>query len=298
MNFTNISNFSQPLESYEMTSTLAVYLTEGETTGLVVFLVFFGLTGFLQNLVLILSISLTDGFADTPANLFILSLACADLLLCAVSAPLLIYNIYYSIFNIYTTVSIFVVAATTGSIFLLTLNRFVSTVRPLKYPKIMTFERSVAMIGVVWFLATLASVVALATLFIEKKTFPIIPYVVVFYITSSIVMYVYMYNLGRKHSKHIAQQMHAITGQTQATIDEFRALTSLFMIAGCFAACWLPLAIASSFINRFEDPAQFYRTFCFTSPLSLVNAVVDTIVYYYRVNGFRLSLKKLVIKAI
>ena len=135
MNFTNISNFSQPLESDEMTSTLAVYITEGETAGLVVFLVFFGLTGFLQNLVLILSISLTDGFADTPANLFILSLAFADLLLCAVSAPLLIYNMYHSIFNIYTTVSIFVVAATTGSIFLLTLNRFVSTVRPLKYQK-------------------------------------------------------------------------------------------------------------------------------------------------------------------
>ena len=75
MNFTNISNFGEPLESHEMTSTLSVYLSKGETAGLVVFLVFFGFAGFLQNLVLILSISLTDGFADAPANLFVLSLA-------------------------------------------------------------------------------------------------------------------------------------------------------------------------------------------------------------------------------
>ena len=126
MNFTNISNFGEPLESHEMTSTLSVYLSEGETAGLVVFLVFFGFAGFLQNLVLILSISLTDGFADAPANLFVLNLACADLLLCAVITPLFIYNIYHPVFSIFTTMTNFVVAATTGSIFLLTLNRFVS----------------------------------------------------------------------------------------------------------------------------------------------------------------------------
>lgn len=107
-------------------------------------------------------------------------------------------------------------------------------------------------------------------------------------------MSVYMYNLGRKHSKKLVLQMRAITGQTQATTDEFRALTSLFMIAGSFAACWLPVIIASLLLNKFEDPIRFYRTFSFTCPLTLVNAVVDPIIYYYRSEGFRLSLKRLV----
>ena len=291
MNLTNISNFSQPLESDEMTSTFSAYLTEAETAGLIVFLVLFGFAGFLQNLVLILSISLTVGFPDAPVNLFVLSLACANLLLCAVPAPLLIYNIYQSIFSIFITVTNFVIAATTGSIFLLTLNRLVSTVRPLKYPKIMAFRRTVTMIGVIWFVAILGGFVFM---FIGKKHFPITRSTMVFYITSSIVMSVYMYNLGRKHSKKLVLQMRAITGQTQATTDEFRALTSLFMIAGSFAACWLPVIIASLLLNKFEDPIRFYRTFSFTCPLTLVNAVVDPIIYYYRSEGFRLSLKRLV----
>jgi hypothetical protein len=178
MNLTNISNFSQPLESDEITSTFSACLTEAETAGLIVFLVLFAFAGFLQNLVLILSISLTVGFPDAPVNLFVLSLACADLLLCAVPAPLLIYNIYHSIFSIFITVTNFVIAATTGSIFLLTLNRLVSTVRPLKYPKIMTFRRTVTMIGVIWFVAVLGGFVHM---FIGKKHFPITRSIMVFY---------------------------------------------------------------------------------------------------------------------
>jgi Ca2+/Na+ antiporter len=144
-----------------------------------------------------------------------------------------------------------VVAATTGSIFLLTLNRFVSIVRPLKYPRIMTFKRTVTMIGVsIWLVAILILVVVVVGLMIENKVLRILRYVMAFYIISSIAMYVYMYNLGRKHSKRLKQQMHAITGQTHATSNEFRALTSLFMIAGSFAACWLPVTTAAFFFKQ------------------------------------------------
>jgi hypothetical protein len=118
MNFTNISNFNHYHESDELSSTLSLYISEAETAGLVLFLVLFGSLGFVQNLVLILSVILTDGFTETPANIFVLSLAWADLLVCGVSAPLLIYNCYHPIFNIFITVSKFNVVATTGSIVL------------------------------------------------------------------------------------------------------------------------------------------------------------------------------------
>lgn len=294
MNFTNISNFNESLEMDEMTSTLSVYLSEAETAGVVGFVAIFGFAGFLQNLVLILSISLTDGFADAPANLFVLSLACADLLLCVVSAPLFIYSIYNSFFSIFMTVASFLVSATTGNIFLLTLNRFVSILRPLKYPKIMTFKRAVTMIGVVWFVANISLVVAVVGLLSGIKRPRILRYSMAFYITSSTVMCVYMYNLGRKHKKELAQQTFAVTGQKQATSQEIRALSSLFMIAGSFVVCWLPATIAAFFINRVEGPTQFYRAFCFTGPLALVNSIIDPVVYYYRGNGFRSSLKVLV----
>jgi hypothetical protein len=128
-------------------------MSDVETVGLVFFVALFGSVGFMLNLVLILSIILTDGFTDTPANIFVLSLACADLLVCGVSAPLLIYSCYHPICTIFITVSKFNVVATTGSIFLLTLNRLICIVRDLKYPKIMTFQRTVTLVGAIWFAA-------------------------------------------------------------------------------------------------------------------------------------------------
>ena len=295
MNFTNISNFNHYHESDELSSTLSLYISEAETAGLVLFLVLFGSLGFVQNLVLILSVILTDGFTETPANIFVLSLAWADLLVCGVSAPLLIYNCYHPIFNIFITVSKFNVVATTGSIFLLTLNRLICIVRDLKYPKIMTFKRTVTLVGAIWFVAALVFVLSVVGLICDiKPIVHITRYFMGFYVTSSIVMYAYMYNLARKHRKHLARQAFAVTGQTQAKSDEFRALRSLFMIAGSFAACWLPMTIGFFFTNVARDPIQFYRTFILTSPLCLVNSVVDSFVYYYRSKGFRASLKMLV----
>ncbi len=79
MNFTNISNLNQSLELDETTSAVSSYFSEAEASALVVVVVFLASVGFLLNVLLILSIILTDGFADAPANVFVLSLACADL---------------------------------------------------------------------------------------------------------------------------------------------------------------------------------------------------------------------------
>ena len=46
-------------------------------------------------------------YTDTPANVFVLSLALCRFVSMCVSAPLLIYNCYHPIFNIFITVSKF-----------------------------------------------------------------------------------------------------------------------------------------------------------------------------------------------
>ena len=98
-----------------------------------------------------------------------------------------------------------------------------------------------------------------------------------------------MYYLDRKHRKKLARQAYAVTGQVQAKFEEFRALRSLFMIAGTFALCWLPMTVATFLIDVRRDPFQFYRSYIYTTPLCAVNSVVDPVVYYYRSNGFRKS---------
>ena len=185
--------------------------------------------------------------------------------------------------------------ATTGSIFLLSLNRFVSIVKDLKYPKIMTFERTVKLVGTIWSVAIIVTVLAVVGLIWDIT--PIVHttrYFILFYILSTSVMQVYMYKLSRKHRKQLAQQAFAVTGQIQDKSGEFRALRSLFMISGSFAACWLPISIESFLRHEMGDPINYFRTILFTCPLCALNSIIDAVVYYYRSKGFRASLHILV----
>ena len=76
-----------------------------------------------------------------------------------------------------------------------------------------------------------------------------------------------MYYLGRKHRKKLARHAYVVTGQVQAKFAEFKALRSLFMIAGTFALCWLPVTVAAFFTHVRRDPFQFYRSHIYTTPL-------------------------------
>ena len=292
MNFSNTSYLDQSFQSNEVTSTLSLYLSDAETVSVIGLVAVFGTVGFLENLVLILTIILTEQFADTPSNVFVLSLACADLLVCGVSVPLFIYNCFHPIFTIFINVSKFNAVATTGSIFTLSLDRYISLARGLKYPKIMTFKRTISLVVGTWAIAIF--VVISAVVGLVRKITPFVHitrYFLGFYLLATTVMYVYMYNLGRKHRKRLAKQVYAVTGQVQAKFDEVRALRSLFMIAGTFVVFWLPVTVAAFLVDGRRDLVQFYRAFIFTTPLCLLNSLVDPVVYYYRNQGFRGSLK-------
>ena len=295
MNAANISKLgNDSIVIGKDTDTVSLYLSESEVAGLVLFLAFFGFVGVFQNLVVILSIIHTDGFLDVPANTFVLSLAFSDALVCGVCAPLLIYNCFEWIFTVFVTVSKLIVVATTGSIFLITVNRFVSIVRPLKYSMIITYKRALAMVGGIWILAALFPSLAIIGLVYQIKTIVhLTRYILSFYILSCSAMYAYMYILAKKHRSQLLKLKYAITGQTQTCTDEFKSLHALFLVAGSFAACWLPMTVAFFFTDRNTDPSTFYRAFSFTAPLAVVNAVLDPTIYYYKSKGFRNSLKVL-----
>ena len=66
------------------------------------------------------------------------------------------------------------------------------------------------------------------------------------------------------------------------------------MIAGTFALFWLPVTVISFMTDVRKDPVQFYRARVYATPLCLVNSLIDPVVYYYRSQGFRRSIKVMV----
>ena len=277
---------------------LSQYFSEEETICLLAVVAIIGFVGLVLNLLLISSIIFTDGFSESPANIFVLSLALVDALMDCMRGGLValyVYNMYYPALNISLTVSKLFALATTGSIFLLTLNRTISIVRSLRYPTIVTNKRAKVMVGVMWLVAFIVVVLdEVSLIFSEIPNLKMTRFFVAFYIVSSILLCVYMYLLGRKHAKRLAQQAYAISGQLQVASHEFRTLRSLFMIAGSFGVCWLPVTLIAVMINNGErDPALFYRALCFAVLLTFLNTIIDPVVYYFRSKGFRLSLKRL-----
>ena len=103
-------------------------------------------------------------------------------------------------------VSKFNAVASTGSIFILSLDRYISLVRGLKYPKIMTFKRTVNLVAGTWTGASFVGIsVVIGLVWNSEPLTEITRYFVGFYISATIVIYMYMYNLGRKHRKNLAR---------------------------------------------------------------------------------------------
>lgn len=147
----------------------------------------------------------------------------------------------------------------------------------------MTLRRTVNLVAGIWISASFVVISAVIGLVWELK--PLVRmtrYFLGFYIP---------FPLNRKR---LARQACAVTGHIQAKYDEFGALRSSFMIAGTFALIWLPVTVAGFMTDVRKDPVQFYRVYIFTTPLCVVNSVVDPVVYYYRSKGFRKSIKVLV----
>ena len=142
---------------------------------------------------------MTEQFADTSSNIVVLSLASADLLVCGVSAPLFIYNYFHPIFTIFINVRKFNAVAIAGSLFTLSLDRYISLVRVLNYSKIMTFKQTITLVVGIWAIAIFVVIITVFGLVRKIKPFVhITHYFLGFYLLVTTLMYVCMYDLGRK----------------------------------------------------------------------------------------------------
>ena len=119
------------------------------------------------------------------------------------------YNYFHPIFTIFISVSKFNAVACTGSTFTLSLDRYIPLVRSLKCPKVMTLKRTISLVACTWAAAIFVVIFAMVDLVGKIKPFLLITrYFLGFYLFATIVMYVYMYNLGRKHVTKTGLRCH------------------------------------------------------------------------------------------
>ncbi|MBN3316601.1 TBB3 protein, partial [Atractosteus spatula] len=172
-------------------------------------------------------------------------------------------------------------------------DRYITIFYALRYHNIMTTQRAVVIIVVIWVASTISS-----TLFIVyyNYTAVIICLITIFctMLVFTAVLYLHMFILAHIHSKRITTY-YKNRRQHQAT--SMKGAITLTILLGVFIICWSPFFLHLILILTCpKSPycACFFSHFNLFLILIICNSLIDPIIYAYRSQELRRTLKELV----
>ena len=129
------------------------FFTATEKAGMMLCHSFLGAVGFLENLGVVLVVLKNRIMLDCPGNWFVLSLALGDALMCIVVNLVVDITLAQRYLPFLSTVFRFLMLSTSGNLFMLTFNRFLSLYNSLRYPALMTTKRAKCLTLLPWIIS-------------------------------------------------------------------------------------------------------------------------------------------------
>ena len=270
--------------SYGKTSTSDdEVIPEGEIAAIRVCHSLLGTVGVLENIAVVFVLLSNIMMLDFPSNWFVLSLASADAVTCIVLNVLvnLCLNSCQNI-EIYASLFRFLAMVTTGSLFTITFNRFLSVYNSLRYPAIMTTSRAKFLVLIVW---TTASVLSPAYELMTQLSYVVGTYYGLL-ITWIIILNMYMLKQARDKRKGRKRLESRFLCSVQAPRTKYftkeRVLPfRLFIVFLTFIASSIPLMVLAHVYHNKETrtSVSFHRNVAWCVLALQLNAIIDPIVY-------------------
>lgn len=248
---------------------------------------------------LILAVFLFDHTIRNQTNNFVVSLACADIVVGIVSMPLWIANSAPHITTTYYLYSIDLLCCS-ASIFscaLLSLERALKIICPYWYANTATTDRVKIVILFGWIAAILVGGLSL----IRREDANNIPYIsfitLVIYVLPVLtifISYLSIFFVACKHSHDIQRQSRGVSKELSARLKgDTKTAWRLGIFIAVFIICWTPVFVTiwvDALSNNSTLPVPF---FVLASTLPYVNAVINPFLYALGNSAFRKSMKKL-----
>lgn len=248
------------------------------------------LFGILTNALVLYVITSTARYSDVPANLFILNQSVAHLGN-SVSLTCYILHLFCWIWQATYCLFTFTLFSSLGSLCLLTINRFISIMSPLKYPRRMTPFRAKVLVAFVWIAASILTLLHLIgyVAYEDANFFNYGRYYMMFLVVIFLSSNFYMFCKSQIHARKIKKSFQGVvTGLQRDFKEDLKSVKTIAMVGATFLMAWLPLIAVFFLYGSRKEDMNFQRYTAFISPLIALNIILDPLIYYVRSSEFQM----------
>ncbi|EDO46536.1 predicted protein [Nematostella vectensis] len=259
-------------------------------------IIFFATTG---NILILLAIYM-DRTLRTMTNVFVVNLACADLLLALIGMPFTLVSsitfqwVFGDVWCVINgmAVTLFCVASML-TLAAVSIDRYIAIIHPLKYTELMHSRTATGIIVYIWahsFIVALLPVFRWSRyIYIRSESIctfdwafdiacTLFIFVVCFFIPLSVMMFTYY----RKSQQRTEQRFK----------QDNKAVRTLLIVVGTFILCWLPHFIGI-FCLMSGTCAWPDRYFAITTWLAMLNSACNPVIYGAMSRQFRKRFKQI-----
>uniref|UniRef100_A0A674JMW3 Melanocyte-stimulating hormone receptor n=1 Tax=Terrapene triunguis TaxID=2587831 RepID=A0A674JMW3_9SAUR len=173
-------------------------------------------------------------------------------------------------------------------------DRYITIFYALRYHSIMTMQRAVIIIVCIWVASTISSSIFIA----YYKNNAVILCLVGFFLSTLILvvgLYIHMLSLAHHHAKNISSLQKK---RTVHQMTSMKGAVTLTILLGVFFVCWSPFFLHLTLIVTCpKNPfcTCFFNYFNLFLILIICNSVIDPLIYAFRSQELRKTLKDVVL---